>query len=89
MVSAHTSTCIYLSGEYRRCFGRDLARDFPTLLTWLRLLGWARVEGETVRLTERGSIWAHRVQDLFSISYIEQLWEVCRHTAWPVEVTLV
>lgn len=74
--------------EYLRRFGRDIAQDFPALLALLRLLGWARVDGQAIRLTERGAIWAHRVQDLFSINCIEQLWEVCRRTPWPAEVTL-
>jgi oxygen-independent coproporphyrinogen-3 oxidase len=76
------------AAEYVRRFGRDVAQDFPVLMASLRLLGWAQVEGQTIRLTERGAIWAHRVQDLFSIPYIEQMWETCRNTPWPAEVTL-
>jgi coproporphyrinogen III oxidase-like Fe-S oxidoreductase len=76
------------TAEYRRRYGRDIAQDFPGLLAWLCLLGWARVDGQVIRLTERGAIWAHRVQSLFSINYIEQLWETCRRTPWPAEVIL-
>lgn len=54
----------------------------------MRLFGWCDVTQNHLRVTERGAIWAHRLQCLFSLSYIDKLWEKCRREAWPEEVVL-
>jgi len=74
--------------RYRGRFGRDLAQDFGGLLRLMRWTGFARREGGVWRLTERGAFWSHRLQSLFSLTYIDELWERCRAEAWPDEVIL-
>jgi hypothetical protein len=74
--------------RYREQFGRELERDFGALLAMLRALGMARRESGDWRVTEFGAIWMHRLQQLFSITYIDDLWEHCRGEAWPREVVL-
>jgi len=74
--------------RYRTQFRRDLSRDFGGLLGTLALLGMARREGTGWRVTELGAIWMHRLQQLFSISYIDDVWAQCQAEAWPTEVTL-
>jgi menaquinone C8-methyltransferase len=74
--------------RYREQFGRDLERDFGVLLAMLRAARMARKEGGAWRVTEFGAVWMHRLQQLFSITYIDDLWEHCRGEAWPREVVL-
>jgi coproporphyrinogen III oxidase-like Fe-S oxidoreductase len=74
--------------RYRQLFGRDLERDFALLLAMLRLLGMARREASRGRVTEFGAIWMHRLQQLFSISYIDEVWAQCQAEAWPQAVVL-
>lgn len=76
------------SRRYRDLFRRELERDFGTLLAILAALGMARRQGGRWRLTESGAVWVHRLQSLFSLSYIDLLWTQCREQAWPEEVVL-
>jgi coproporphyrinogen III oxidase-like Fe-S oxidoreductase len=74
--------------EYAALFGRDLARDWSKAFALMQLLGMARREKEVWRVTEFGAVWMHRFQQLFSITYIDDLWERCQSEAWPQEVVL-
>jgi oxygen-independent coproporphyrinogen-3 oxidase len=74
--------------RYRELFGRDLERDFGFVFAALRLLGMAHREGPRWRVSEFGAIWMHRLQQLFSITYIDQVWQQCQAEAWPREVVL-
>lgn len=70
--------------RYRHLFDRDLHRDFRGLLFLLRLLGMRR---DTV-LTERGAMWVHRLQMLYSLSYIDELWSQAQQEPWPAQIVL-
>ncbi|MHC4932373.1 MAG: coproporphyrinogen-III oxidase family protein [Planctomycetota bacterium] len=74
--------------RYRDLFGRELGSDFALLLAALRLVRFVRPDGDALALTERGAIWAHRLQCLYSLTFIDQLWERCRREAWPQKVLL-
>jgi oxygen-independent coproporphyrinogen-3 oxidase len=74
--------------EYRARFCRDLDRDFRSWFRVLSGLGLARKNGEEWRLTDRGADWVHRLQSLFSLSFIDQLWSRCKTEAWPERVVL-
>lgn len=74
--------------EYNALFQRDLNRDFRRPLALLRLLRMAREEPDAWKVTEYGAVWMHRFQQLFSITYIDDLWERCHAEAWPEEVVL-
>ena len=74
--------------EYRSKFGRSFEEDFGRLFRGLRLLGWCESTPSRLKVTERGAIWAHRLQCLYSLTYIDKLWEECRREAWPEEITL-
>lgn len=74
------------AGAYRRQFARSLEADFGRILSLLRLTGMARRSGVDHRLTERGAIWVHRVQSLFSLYGIDKVWTTCTREAWPDSV---
>ena len=73
---------------YRQRFGREFRRDFGLLAFLIKGLGWAREEDETLILTERGAIWAHRVQALYSLAYIDRLWRTGMAEPWPDAIIL-
>lgn len=76
--------------HYRAVFARDLERDWRPWLDLLRFLGLARRsnDGGVWRLTERGAIWVHRAQALFSLAYIDELWSRARLEPYPSRVEL-
>jgi oxygen-independent coproporphyrinogen-3 oxidase len=74
--------------EYQTLFGADLDRDFPVPFRTMKGLGMIRRENEIWRVTGFGSVWMHRFQQLFSITYIDELWAQCQAEEWPREVAL-
>ncbi|HCQ64281.1 MAG TPA: hypothetical protein DIU07_03480 [Rhodobacteraceae bacterium] len=76
------------AADYQGQFGRALEADFGRFLFLLRTTGMARRAGSDTRLTERGAIWVHRVQSLFSLSGIDRVWTVCTREAWPDAVPI-
>ena len=76
------------AADYHRQFGRALEADFGRFLFLLRLTAMARRAGPDTRLTERGAIWVHRVQSLFSLSGIDRVWTACTREAWPDAVPI-
>jgi oxygen-independent coproporphyrinogen-3 oxidase len=76
------------AARYRELFDRDLEKDFGGVFAALRLLGMARREGTRWRVNEFGAVWMHRLQQLFSITYIDDVWQQCQAEAWPKAVVL-
>jgi len=72
--------------EYHSLYGRDLERDFQLVFLIMRLFGWINRFGEGWQLTERGAVFAHLLQSLFSLSYIDILWTRCQAEPCPQEV---
>jgi coproporphyrinogen III oxidase-like Fe-S oxidoreductase len=74
--------------RYHTLFGRDLDHDFGRAFSLLRLFGMVRRAGRDWHVTEFGAIWMHRMQQLFSITYIDDIWKQCMAEAWPKQVVL-
>lgn len=76
------------AARYRALFHRAVDADFGWLLGALVTSGFARRVPDGWTVTERGAIWGHRLQALFSLSCIDTLWTRCQGEAWPREVAL-
>ncbi len=77
-------------GDFAATFGPEasLEATFGTLLRPFQWLGWLnRINGD-YRVTNSGAYWIHRLQNDFSLGYINRLWGKCREEAWPDEVIL-
>lgn len=74
--------------EFRLLFDADLDSVFGHLLKTPRLLGMASKTPEGFEITESGAYWIHRLQNEYSLNYINKLWGTCRKTAWPEAVEL-
>jgi menaquinone C8-methyltransferase len=75
-------------GEYAEEFGRSLAGDYGWALAALTAAGMVRRRNGIWRVTNFGATWMHRLQQLFSLTYIDDMWSRCRDEAWPAEVVL-
>lgn len=73
---------------FRDLFGKELDQVFGPFLSGLRLLGMARRDQEGYSITEPGAYWIHRLQNEYSLNYINRLWGRCRQEPWPAEVRL-
>lgn len=76
--------------DFQRVFGpgASLNRTFGTITHLFQGLRMVESEPGGWRITRRGAYWIHRLQNEFSLNYINRLWGTCRREAWPKEVTL-
>jgi coproporphyrinogen III oxidase-like Fe-S oxidoreductase len=68
--------------------GLDLDREFRGPLRAMQALGLLRRAPAGYDVTHSGAYWIHRIQNAYSLEYLEQVWGACRHEAWPQEVVL-
>lgn len=66
----------------------SLRRVFGKLLDSFRLMGMIEKTGSDYRVTTAGAYWIHRLQNEYSLSYINRLWGTCRQQPWPRRVCL-
>lgn len=75
--------------RYSELFGTELESDFRCLKTSLKTMGWMHEEAGAWQIRPRGADWIHRLQQLYSLSWIDLFWERCQTEAWPKEVVLL
>ncbi|MEI8191793.1 MAG: radical SAM protein [candidate division NC10 bacterium] len=73
---------------YRELFGGGLEEAFGPVLGALRLAGMIEEDDGCRRVTEKAAYWIHRLQNEYSLNYIDRLWGSCRGEPWPGEVRL-
>lgn len=73
---------------FRELFGEELETVYGGLMTLLRRLGMASKQNGCYRLTRQAAYWIHRLQNEYSLNYINRLWGRCREEAWPQQVRL-
>jgi oxygen-independent coproporphyrinogen-3 oxidase len=50
--------------------------------------GMLEKENGGYRVTKSGAYWIHRLQNEYSLNYINRLWGTCRRLPWPAETVL-
>jgi len=73
---------------FRHLLGRDLPHRVRALLPVLNLLGIARRQDSTIRVTDRGAYLFHLVEKEYTQAYLRTLWQACLNEAWPGRVEL-
>lgn len=68
--------------------GHDLYHEFGRVLRPMQILGWLAEHPDGYAVTNSGAYWIHRLQNAYSLHYLEQLWGACSREAWPKEVQL-
>jgi oxygen-independent coproporphyrinogen-3 oxidase len=78
------------AAEFQSLFGRtaSLDREFGHLLKLLVRIGLLQDVDGSYMVTTAGAYWIHRLQNEYSLSYINHLWGTCRREPWPACVTL-
>lgn len=79
-----------LSDDFAKPFGRitTLQKQFGKLLEPLTKMGMMEKDGGDYYISRAGAYWIHRLQNEYSLNYINRLWGACRREQWPAEVTL-
>jgi oxygen-independent coproporphyrinogen III oxidase len=79
-----------LADSFRKEFGEEasLARQFGRLMAPLVSGGLMARTPAGYEVTKPGAYWIHRLQNEYSLNYINRLWGTCRKQAWPQAVKL-
>jgi oxygen-independent coproporphyrinogen-3 oxidase len=79
-----------VDADFSGLFGaKESLKDyFSILFVPFRLAGMMRRVPGGYEVTRSGAYWIHRLQNEYSLNYINRLWGGCRRVAWPTEVVL-
>lgn len=76
------------TSAFRATFGQDLPKRLRAAFSLMGLMGMARRQGDTIRLTERGAYFFHLIEKEYTHAYLETMWNACLREAWPQRVVL-
>lgn len=74
--------------DFRELFDEEIETVYGSLLNLLVRSGMVSRENGSYRIGPESAYWIHRVQNEYSLNYINRLWGTCREEAWPKEVRL-
>ena len=76
--------------DFRELFGdgASLTDTFGRLLRPFCWAGWLKRAHGEYRVTHAGAFHIHRLQNDYSLDYIDNLWGQCRREPWPEAVDL-
>ncbi len=76
--------------DFKQQFGEEASLDdmFSHIFKPLEQLGMVERNNGVYRVTRSGAYWIHRLQNEYSLNYINRLWGTCRSESWPAEVML-
>ncbi|MFH1708953.1 MAG: radical SAM protein [Planctomycetota bacterium] len=76
------------TAAFHRLFQVELDAIFGRLLWAPRLLGMVRRVDGRYEIKESAAYFIHKIQNEYSLNYINRLWGTCRADPWPQEVRL-
>lgn len=68
---------------FENFFGRKLERCYGFELLLVRLLGFVKKEGHNYNMTPKGAYYYHYYENYYTLSYIDQMWNLMRVEALP------
>ena len=74
--------------DFREFFGVSLGSQYGFELLACRLLGLARKKGDAYYVTDKGAYYYHYLEQFYTLSYIDKMWNLMRKTAFPEEMFL-
>jgi oxygen-independent coproporphyrinogen-3 oxidase len=75
--------------EFTQEFNQKFAKSFSLEMKLARLLGIAELtDKDTYHLTSRGIFLFHIVEQAFTHSYLDKVWQKCMSEAWPERILL-
>lgn len=73
---------------FRQFFGKKLEHCFGFELSLARMLGFARKKGHRYIMTPKGAYYYHYFENYYTLSYIDQMWNLMRIKAFPDELII-
>ncbi len=76
--------------DFKNLFGADnsIESTFSNVIKPFQLAGMIKKKDGSYRITDSGAYWIHRLQNEYSLNYINRLWGSCKKKSWPAEVAL-
>ena len=76
--------------DFKDLFGEEysIESSFSNIVKPLQLAGMLEKRNGGYQVTDSGAYWIHRLQNEYSLNYINRLWGSCRKASWPEEVYL-
>jgi oxygen-independent coproporphyrinogen-3 oxidase len=76
--------------DFKDLFGLEMSLDatFSGLFNLVRLGGMMEKKNGSYQVTTSGAYWIHRLQNEYSLNYINRLWGTCQKEPWPKQVKL-
>ncbi len=76
--------------DLQNLFGEEhtIESTFSKIIKPFELAGMIAKKNGGYRVTNSGAYWIHRLQNEYSLNYINRLWGSCRRESWPSEVSL-
>jgi oxygen-independent coproporphyrinogen-3 oxidase len=73
---------------FKGFFGKELSSCYGTELGLAERLGLVRREPEGFRMTTKGSYYYHYFESYYTLSYIDQMWNLMRTEAFPKRLVI-
>jgi len=76
--------------DFQDVFGREATLEsvFSGLIRPFAAAGMLERKNGGYQVTKSGAYWIHRLQNEYSLNYINRLWGTCRRLPWPAETVL-
>lgn len=76
--------------DFQDLFGEkySIETSFKNVIKTFQLAGMLEKRNGGYQVTDSGAYWIHRLQNEYSLNYINRLWGSCRKASWPKEVYL-
>ena len=76
--------------DFKNLFGDEhsIESSFYNVIKPFQLAGMIEKKNGGYQVADSGAYWIHRLQNEYSLNYIDHLWGVCRKEPWPEEVRL-
>jgi oxygen-independent coproporphyrinogen-3 oxidase len=84
-----TAYTTHVSAEdFERFFDRKLGRSYGLELALMRLLGMVRKDNDDYTMTAKGAYYYHYYENHYTLSYIDQMWNLMRVEDFPESLVI-
>lgn len=74
--------------KFQAMFHTPLTQAFGLELACAQRLGYLTRHGDTYHLTDKGAFAFHYYENFYTLAYIDKMWGILRHEAFPKQLTL-
>ncbi|GHU85157.1 coproporphyrinogen III oxidase [Clostridia bacterium] len=73
---------------FEKMIGKPLAKMYGFELWVGELFGLLNFEGDVYKLTDKGAYYYHYIEQVYTMKYIDKMWNISRKQAFPKKITL-